>query len=823
MDNDNLPQNNNSKKNKRKINLEILYWSAAFALLIFLIFLVLYITAPSEKTAPPPDLSATLEKALAEALGPPTDTPIPSQTQPPTQTPTASRTPLPTLTATTTQTPTPTFTSSAIPPPPTLTPALPDNIDEAFELVALPPSEFDYTISMLEGFPDLLPNGIQNEDFYTSFYHAMVMRSEALLKYPNDPKAIDWRWGLAYNLSEVGDDRAGITYASLLTQEISENDLSLESLGGLVEERDSRLNLSINGVSLYQENISNHLIEIQTEGGSIFLWHTEDPEGNAVFPLSDESNYQNPSASKVFWSDLTNDQNKELIIFTPGPESRDFSFPTVFDLSQTPPKILSFKPNQDFEIGLENEYDWNIISNNQGFYDLQLRSTVYPPCPVNITHTYQWTGRWLERVNETYQVQPVTQLLQYCELLVDQASNVWSLPAAIQIMETILPEWPPESTVEKTYPLDAYDELRYRLGVYHALSGDIQNSKAYFEAIIQTPVVPVSRWVSPANEFLSELDIPAGIYRVCVNSDPCDNRIALQNWVSTISSQEAVNALNYLSSGGVSIRYTNIFDFEDDGQPERWFTIRHTYVDRLEFWILSETDDGAQLLYVDTVDTNQPNLTRYTNLNGQTYVWIGSQQSFRLVRYPDSSEASISLLPPSYYYADLTNQIAESSLQALLSGFSADNILDDLLAHRDSSTFICMNKEECARFYYALGFAAEQVGDEVLAVESYLKIWWDSFESPFSTIVRKKLAYKPGYGPIATATPIPTITPSLTPSRTPTLTYTPSPTLTGSLTITITQTPTVTFTEDPNMTYTPTPSTTPTPTVTNTTDPYPRP
>ena len=73
-----------------------------------------------------------------------------------------------------------------------------------------------------------------------------------------------------------------------------------------------------------------------------------------------------------------------------------------------------------------------------------------------------------------------------------------------------------------------------------------------------------------------------------------------------------------------------------------------------------------------------------------------------------SNEASITLLPPSYYYADLTNQIAENALQALLSGFSANVILDELLAHRESSIFVCLSKEECGKFYYALGFAAEQ-------------------------------------------------------------------------------------------------------------------
>jgi hypothetical protein len=169
----------------------------------------------------------------------------------------------------------------------------------------------------------------------------------------------------------------------------------------------------------------------------------------------------------------------------------------------------------------------------------------------------------------------------------------------------------------------------------------------------------------------------------------------------------------------------------------------------------------------------------------------------------------------------LTNQLAENALDALLAGFSPAMTLDELITQRDSPNFVCLSKEECARFYYALGLAAELSGEETLAIESYLKIWWDSFESPFSTIVRLKLAFKPGYAPLATETPAPTLVPTWTPSRTPTPSSTLSPTPTGSITPTPSATPTPTSTEDPNMTWTPSPTLTDTPTPTNTSDAYP--
>jgi len=277
----------------------------------------------------------------------------------------------------------------------------------------------------------------------------------------------------------------------------------------------------------------------------------------------------------------------------------------------------------------------------------------------------------------------------------------------------------------------------------------------------------------------------------------------------------------------VSVRYSNQFDFEGDGSPERWFTIRHRETDRLELWILSLTEAGAQMLFVDTIETSAPTLTRYTNLKGRTYVWIGSQQSFSLVRYSDVTEASITYLPPSYYYAEITNQLSKESIDALLSGYSPSLIQEKLVDHLEDPTFVCLNKEDCARFYFALGLAAELSGEEGLAIENYLKIWWDSFESPFTTITRMKLVYKPGYGPI----PTPTISPTASLTPRPTITFTPihSPTPSPTGSGTVTNTPTATFTEDPNMTYTPTPSYTPTSTPTSTStststlDPYPDP
>lgn len=800
-----MTQDNDQKRIKipglnngfRFFTLTTIYWSAAVVILIASIFFIIRITSPLSPTLPTPDFTATLRQMVLEALGPPTSTPTPPPTPTQSLTPTPSQTPIASLTPTISPTSTPSPTRTNTPLPPSLTPILPYNEDEAFQLLPLEPSSYDYIIHLMESFPELLPNGSSDENYDPSFYHAVVMQYEALLHFPRDVNESEWRWALAFNLSRTGDPRSVNLYANLLSQEIATNELSLEMLPEWVKERDSRLVLNIKIVDPLPDNNRNDLLEINTSRGSMYLWYVETDDKTTIYPLSDETDITNPNQTQISWNDLNGDNVDDLVLYTPGFEKRNPIFPRVFDLNQVPPTEMLFQPGQNFEIGFENEHDWSLIRNDQGYFDLHFESIGYPPCPITISHTFNWTGRWLEKSLESYDVQPVTSLLSFCELLVDQAQTVWGLEAAIQIMEQLLPNWPPQSTAEKNYPTDDYDKWRFMLGVFHALQGEIIPATNYFESIQQSPVIPGSRWVIPAREFLDATKNPANLYKTCLNYDICKPRIALQNWISSFSPENFTNTLYILASNGISVRFTDQFDFEGDGVPERWLTIRHKSIGRLEFWILSETGSKPQGLFVTSIENNKPTLTSYRTLDGISYVWIGSQQSFRIIRYPNQPDATIELLPPSYFYSDLTNQIAKNSLEGLLAGLSPGPIREELLTHHDSYDFVCLTKEECARYYYAMGLAAELSGDEELAVASYLKIWWDSFESPFSTVARLKLAYKPGYGPIPTPTNTATIT--ITPTRTRTATATP----------------TATHTEDPSRTYTPTP------TPTNTTNPYP--
>jgi len=595
---------------------------------------------------------------------------------------------------------------------------------------------------------------------------------------------------LAYNYAQIGDERAGLTFAHLIAGGLNSISASTTDLGNWITTQDPRLSLTVHDVTPYGGNVGNAVLEIHTPGGSIFLWLVETTEFE-VFPLRTVTDFAQPTPSKMMWGDLNMDGWNEVILVTQGANSREITYPLVFDLAHNPPIQLPYKPNLRFEIGLENENDWLIQSVDDQTV-LQFAATVFPPCPVNITHSFQWTGTWIDFTREEYLAEPVTQLLTYCDLLVDQASNIWGPTAAIQIMEQILPSWPPTSTEGQNLPLDEHDEWRYRLGISYALSGNLDFAKAYFEGIITSPAIPGSRWVAPAQKFRAHLDSPKELYQICKTTIFCDERLALHHWVTTLTPRETRNPLVELSNGGVFVRSTGEFDFEGDQQPERWLTLQHNLAERLEFWVLLETNTGLSAHFVDTLDTPQPILTRYTNRLGSSFVWLGHQQAFQIERFPATDSVSVRLLPASYFYADYTNQLASDSLQALLVGYHPGTVRNQLFYHLESDTFICLTATECAQYYYALGLAAELSGWEALAIDSYLKIWWDYFETAYATIARVKLAYRAGFGPPPTLTYTPTKT--FTPTATATGTRTPTPTKTNTRTPGPSPTPTMTFT-----------------------------
>lgn len=760
-------------------------------ILIFIFALLVVLVAYPVVFAPPPAIepSSTLTLTSSSTIVQTptiTPTPEPSGTRRPTLTPTItlipSQTPTPTLT--------PTFSG-----PPTLTPARPIR-GKDYSLQEWSPQLADYMVRLMDDFPNTLSSddrGENDQGYFAAFYYATIAQKEALLRYPDVPQTVFWQWGLAYNLALVGDPQAGELYAEIITQNLNQGDIDIEEIETWFEFQEDRLEFDITELSPIPGYLSSYLIEIKG-GGSVFIVLMETNFGFHYYVLEDNFDFVNDPKYRFLVDDLTGYGIEELVIYPiKSPDDLTLHLPPVYSMEQIPPVELDInQATGNFLLGMEFSSQWSVEPDTNGDNQLIYKTRLFPPCLVVLSRTYQWNDQLFDLTDNQYQIIPYPDTLTFCSFIVDHAGTVWGPEAAIQIMEPILPDWPPNADENgDPYPLDAKDEWRYRLGIYHALIGNFEEATQYLNEVITFPIIPESRWIGPAQDFLSSYKSTEDIYKACLTSEFCDPRRALSFLVENLDPGDFSNALTYLSLAGVKTRASGEFDFEGDGENETWFTIRHHELQKLEFWILSPYSAGIEPIFVSVVESSSPTISLLEDESIPPVVLLDGSFIFSIHRVPGSSQ-------PYLVYPDLPDTYPnrfEDGLQieinALFAGANPASVKTNLLLLQENPGLLCEPYWSCDLYYYILGLASELSGDEKEAVNSYTYLWWNYSRSPFTTMARLKLEG-------AILPPFPTETP--TPTLTPTTTITPAQ-------FTLTATTGFTSTPSPGAIQTPTPVT----------------
>jgi hypothetical protein len=778
--------------------------------LIFVILFIAFIyffglrgrSAPAQETQP-----QKTTQPLAAA-------PLPSLTNTLTLTPTVSPTLRATFTPEPTRTSTVTLTATITPTPPlapSLTPAVPVEDDTRYELVGWTPELADQLISELEAYPDTLSayaRGEDNSGYYAAFSYAVLALREALLQFPSAPQAADWQWKLAYNLARSGESPSIPLFTSLITQELNAGTVRLDNLyeWGLTQNPPAAIETY--PLDTPTGFLSSSLVKVSLgENGSGFFWLLEQPSGFDSYPLTNDFDFVHPTQVDYFVEDLIGEGSAVAGIFRRFvPNTNRYQLPRLFSLAQRPPGELGFEPFTPPEIGPEFENNWVPLASGSPEGDLQFQSTVFPACPVLVKHNYAWNGSAFEFRSAEYQIQPDLELLGFCEQVINHSASIWGLETTVQLMETLLPDWPPKTTsTGDPYPNDALDEWRYRLAIYQALLGNQEEATGYANAIVNNPSSPASQWIEPAQDFLNTYQDQTDIFKVCLSASFCDPHQAFESLISTISPQDYPDLRTILSEAGVTYLSSGFFDFDNDGQTETWFVLRPKTGSDLEFWIVFQEEDRLVPLFVDYVDAAPQRITYQEPLQEPPIVSVDPDINFQITRQGKNQVPSIVFVPEEVVFsADQMKLDLDKAENELLNGGEVEAVRTNLVELRKSPIFTC-SYQLCPRYLYLLGLANELVLKEDLSIQAYLELWRNFLGNPYVTMARYKLsgpAIPPGptITPTRTITPRPTATRSFfrtaTPTRTPTVTGTPptaTPTITGTIfTPTITLTPTVT-------------------------------
>ena len=455
-------------------------------------------------------------------------------------------------------------------------------------------------------------------------------------------------------------------------------------------------------------------------------------------------------------------------------ESLHYRPPSIFSLITQPPEQLPFALFSPPAIGPDFNNNWQPIEVGDEPGDLQFTDVVFPACPVTVSHFYNWNGLEFTFLEDIYQISPDPDLLSYCEYVVNHSINVWGLEPTIQLMETLLPIWPPETTTTgKDYPEDGLDEWRYRLSIYHALLANQDQAIKYSQLIIDEPSSPDSRWIEPAADLLANYQTQRDIYRVCLNAEYCNPRLGFQSLIETISNEEYSELIKILEQAGVDLRSRGFFDFDNSGESEQWVVIRHQTATPQEFWILSPNESHLQTVFVTTLNDNTPGISYLEPISEPPIVVLEPDITFHYIRLSPENEPVIVFVEPEVIYAsDRTEQELDNLEEKLLSGGDPAFVQEELIILSESPHFTC-SFLLCPRFLYLLGLASELANDEFSAVAAYLDLWRDYPGHPYTIMARFKLdsTFEPTPTPFPTslATPIPSI-----PTATPNTTYTPT-------------------------------------------------
>lgn len=674
----------------------------------------------------------------------PSATQTPTVTATPTITPTPTRTPRPTwtirpiLTSTPTQTPTPSQTPTKTRLP-TITPARPLNINDRYEFVSWSADLADRAAQMAGEYPDVLypkPETRNSSGYHAAFSVAVYAYREALLRYPNDPRAASWQWQQTYAMAHLGIPEAASRYAGYIQEALIRGDLRAEDLPEWFQRQEPRLTLSLFNIPAKPGQLNQEVVLI--EEGGVFLWLIETPKEKRVVPIWRAFNFEAAAETRHLIGDLAGEGQMEIAIFQPEPSTPGLlTDPKVFRLVGDTPVELPVQAA--LPLDLQTAVSFNLTTNDTpGF---QLTASLSPACPVTLLRNYTWDGRQFVPEDQELAVSPQTELVQYCAPILSHALSAWKPTQIIPLLEGLLPFWPPALDLdEQPYPEDAKDELRYQLGVAQALKGQFEAAVKTLQEIKASPVITDSRWVSPASRFLQAYTAPEMLYTACQQDKACNLRTALEALTAASQETDPARAQENLRLHGVPIRASGIFDFDQDGQVERWITIQPRLGQQLEFWILAATPAGVQARFIDVTIKDRPEPFYDEPVTALPPVFqLEASKGFQLVRLAESGKIFIQPTAVKSPLTTYTRDMLIEAQESLLSGGDPAQVRDSLLEVRQSGKFNCLNDRICDHFYYTLGLAYELAGDRRKAIDTYIQLWWEERNSPFTKIARMKI------------------------------------------------------------------------------------
>ena len=128
------------------------------------------------------------------------------------------------------------------------------------------------------------------------------------------------------------------------------------------------------------------------------------------------------------------------------------------------------------------------------------------------------------------------------------------------------------------------------------------------------------------------------------------------------------SALDALIRSGVIVRSSGNFDFDNDGETERWVLLRHHPQERLEFWVLARSESGVRALFIEQVDSTETRPYFHEPLDTPPIAQIGPKRGFVFARLPVTRQPYLILKEIEFKPTTFTLDTLQSIIEDLFTG-----------------------------------------------------------------------------------------------------------------------------------------------------------
>lgn len=705
----------------------------------WLVFAIILLALTSCITATPrttPSPSATLKATSrpAEMIGP---------------------TQSPTISSTATATIEPTWT-----PQPTSTPLVPTpSASLSYRLTDWTPEKAEKLIQQLREYPETLTPqlmGYMGLGYYAAFRYEGLAELESALRFSQAEQVKFWRRNGTYNQFISGNDDASSLYAGWIASTLNQQETSLQDLLSWFANSEPRMVLEtypIRSISGYQQSIVLYIkpIEGNDISGGFAIWLLQ-KEGTFIsYPLYNSRElFFVDGHSRMETADITGDGIAEAIIQNSdwqsfGMHSGDL---VIYRLDQVPPQKIVIEP----ELHEPDIADWSVTLGSITFQTPVSTGSDQPCSPVITGWQYRWQDGKLKLVQylpPSGEAKSELEARTFCaRILVNILANPLYLDnrtvltAYKQMLE--LP-YIAQDIYEHERPFSV-EKQRFNLALYLSRKGDEAGAAEQMRLIHVSTDPTLAEWRQDAAAFYSVHRDPQALLQYCLTSAKCRTFLDREELIALIPPGSFSEVEMLLQQMGIKSSLSGTYDFDQDGQPEKWLFFQGSYYCDHQFLILLRDDNEIKIrspfwsvcLQQEGEVVKEIEIRQITFSGGLP----GYQVTFNGIgpTYEDFLYSPLYQEDPTVDFREAKRLNDSIQNMFMLGQISPDEARTQLLAIQNLplEPGIWMEEVE-AQQRYLIGLTYELTGKGTDAAQTYLELWKSYPDSPYALIAYAKL------------------------------------------------------------------------------------